>query len=120
MLVLVAGFLFVVNFSAVESRFECPGEFTLNVQKTQSRVFLKIEEYRWWAGLWSESDGSVRFEIPNSSGGYYGYVRKFGDQLQMSEDASSIVKGSFSKLSRALMLLSTPSGIFDGLCKALP
>ena len=52
-------FLFVVNFSAVETRFQCSGEIASQNTRQQTTIFMKLDEYRWWVGLWSESDGSV-------------------------------------------------------------
>ena len=52
-------FVFVANFSAVESRFQCPGEISSKDGSHPVTVYLKLEEYRWWVRLWSESDAAI-------------------------------------------------------------
>lgn len=52
-------FLIVVNFSAVETRFQCSGEISSHGNSQQDTIYMKLHEYRWWVGLWGDSDGSV-------------------------------------------------------------
>ena len=118
LILLVMGYLFLVNFSAVESRLACAGTMTSNNEKSASEVFLKLQKYRWWVGLWSDSQGSAWLEIPNKAVHYYSHVRLVGDQLQIFETPGSI-KGTFSTLSLALNLL-TPLGTFEGTCSESP
>lgn len=82
-------------------------------------IYLKVHRYRWWVGLWSDSDGSTWLEIPNVMVHYYPQIKVVAeDHLQISEGHGDL-KGTLSTLSNALKL-STPVGIFDGACKALP
>jgi len=66
-LAVVLVFVFVVNFSAAESRFECAGGFTNDKSKRAVTAFIKLHEYRWWVGLWSDSQGALWLEIPNET-----------------------------------------------------
>ena len=81
--------LFVANFSAVESHFRCPGEISSTDGSHPVTVYLKFEEYRWWVGLWSESDGAIHVDIPNAYVEYFGNVKrweisiKFGTQQRI-------------------------------------
>ena len=111
-----AAYFVVMNFSAKESTFVCSGTMNAAAGQSPAKVFFRITEYRWWVHLWSESDGSVSLEVPNTTVEYYGHVKVLGDQLQILRDPSSI-KGSFSKLSHFL-LLATPVGAFEGTCVA--
>jgi hypothetical protein len=43
-------FLFVANFSAVESRYECVGTLSSSNAEQPSTIFLKLETYRPWVG----------------------------------------------------------------------
>jgi hypothetical protein len=112
-------FIFVVNFSAVESRFQCPGEISSTDGSRPVTVYLKLEEYRWWVGLWSESDAAMHIEIPNTHIDYFGNIKKVGDQYQIFDSANSL-KGNFSTLSKTLTIqlpIKLKTDFFDGTCK---
>ena len=115
LVVAIGLFLFVVNFSALETRFQCPGEISSNGKSQQVTVYMKLHEYRWWVGLWSDSDGSVWLEVPNSSLEYFERVVEVGDQLQIY-DYQKNPKGYFSSLSKTLAI-TTSVWSFDGTCK---
>lgn len=108
-------FIFVANFSSVASNFECVGKTSAEGSSQPATIYIKLEEYRSWVGLWSESDASLQMEIPNTFVDYFGHVVKVGDQYQIF-DFDKKLKGNFSTLSKALAL-STPTGFFDGVCK---
>ena len=111
--------LFVVNFSIVESRFQCPGEISSTDGSHPVTVYLKLQEYRWWVGLWGDSDAAINLEIPNTYVDYFGKVKKVGDQYQIFDSAQR-VKGNFSTLSKALAIslpLKLKTDFFDGTCK---
>lgn len=108
-------FLFVVNFSAVETRFQCSGEISSHGKSRQATIYMKLHEYRWWVGLWNDSDGSVWLEAPNSSLEYFERVVEVGDQLQIY-DYQKNPKGHFSSLSKTLAI-ATSIWSFDGTCK---
>ena len=110
-------YAFAVKFSAVESRFQCSGEIS-SKDKEKSlpvEVYIKLEEYRWWVGLWSESDASLHLEIPNTSFDYFERLKKVGDQYHIF-DSQKNLSGNFSMLSKALAI-NTSDGFFDGVCK---
>lgn len=119
LLIVVATYIFVANFSATEARLACSGTMTSGGERKESRIFLRVAEYRWWVGLWSDSDGSIWFEIPNETVGYFPNIKEVGDELQMREGAAKSIRGNLSKLSMALML-STHRGMFEGTCKPAP
>jgi len=108
-------FLFVVNFSAVETRFQCPGEISSQNNSRQATIFMKLHEYRWWVGLWGDSDGSVWLEVPNQTTEYFGHVVEVGDQLQIYGYQRNPT-GYFSTLSKTLAI-TTSGWSFDGTCK---
>ena len=112
-------FLFIANFSAVEYRYECNGNITANGGEQPATVFLKLEKYRWWVGLWSESSGNAWVEVPNQTISYFGHVTEAGDQLQLwdSFGSPSNFSGIFSTLSRTLGVKIAAVGVFDGSFK---
>jgi hypothetical protein len=113
--------VFVAKFSTVESRFQCPGEISSTDGVRRVSIYLKLEEYRWWVGLWSESDAAVHIEIPNTYIDYFGNVKKVGDQYQIFDSAKSL-KGNFSTLSKTLAIqlpLRQKTDFFDGTCKKI-
>ncbi len=116
-LAVVLLFLFVVNFSAVETRFECAGGFTAKTGKKSAAAYVKLHEYRWWVGLWSNADAAIWVEVPNETTEYFGNVTRVGDQLQI-RDSQNKPQGNFSTLSKTLAL-QTYLGFYDGTCKRI-
>lgn len=114
-------FLFVANFSAAESRFECNGKINTNGVEQPATAFLKLQKYRWWVGLWSDSSGAAWVEVPNQTISYFEHVTEAGDQLQFWDSFSvaqpSKFSGIFSTLSGAVGVKLGSSGVFEGNCK---
>jgi len=110
-------FLFVANFSSVASNYECTGEISFRESKEPKTIFIVLEEYRWWVGLWSDSDGNIQLEIPNELVSYYNHVVEVENQLQIY-DPPKDMKGHFSTLSK-MLALETPYGFFDGKCMGI-
>lgn len=112
-------FVIVANFSAVESRFQCPGQLSSTDGFHPLTVHLKLEEYRWWVGLWSDSDAAVHIEVPNTYVDYFHNVDRVGDQFHIRDSAYKL-KGNYSTLSNALAIslpLRLPTDFFDGNCR---
>jgi hypothetical protein len=106
--------IFAVKFSTVESRYECKSTITFNGTTRPAVVYLKITEARWWARLWSDSDGDMNLEIPNEFVDYFSHIKEVGDQLQIFDHRGNLV-GTYSSLSGALMLKTT-RGLIEGKC----
>jgi len=117
LLIVIGLFLFVANFSSISSNYECLGEMSTGENKSSKTIYIVLEEYRWWVGLWSDSDGNLKLEIPNEHLDYYSQVVEVGNQLQIY-DPPNEMKGHFSTLSKTLAL-KTPYGFFDGKCVAI-
>jgi len=115
-LILIALFFFVVNFSAARTSYQCTGELTENGTAQPTTVFITIEEYRPWVGLWSDSDGSMKLEIPNVIHKYYPRVERVGEQRQIYQEG---LVGNFSTLSKTLALDIEFFGFFDGNCQSV-
>jgi len=112
-LAVVLLFFFVANYSSVKTSFECPGGLTNSNLTEPTTIFFRLEEYRWWVGLWSESDGNLWLEVPNISVEYYAQLVEVGDQIQIYYDGAPA--GMFSTLSKSFSL-DTHRGFFDGVC----
>jgi hypothetical protein len=110
-------FAFVVNFSSVESRYQCLGKITAKDVPTPKTAYVKVEQYRWWVGLWGKSDGALWIEIPNENMEYFGDIVRVGDQLQIY-DYKKNLKGYFSTLSNTLSVFLGEK-TFDGSCKTI-
>lgn len=106
----------VFNFSATEARYECKGEYFQKDYGTTS-IFIKLEQYRWWVGLWSDSDGNLKTEIPSRDIGYYGHIKEVGDLIQIYSTPGEMA-GHLSMLSKSLSLM-TSLGLFEGQCERL-
>lgn len=105
-------FLCVANFSSVESRYECKGEVQLAEGMKSQILYIKIEEYRWWVGLWHKSNASMWVESPDKWVSYYDDILKTGDRLQIFDSENRLI-GSFSMLSKKLSI-NTREGLFEG------
>jgi len=110
-------FLSVASFSSVESRYQCSREISSHDNYQPATIYMKLQEYRWWVSLWSDSDGSVWLEVPNITLEYFEHVVEVGDQLQIY-DYQKTPKGYFSTLSKSLAV-TTPVWSFDGTCKEI-
>lgn len=104
----------VVKFSSIESRYECKGTIISHGITRPAVVYIKLNEYRWWVGLWGDSDGDLRLEVPNEIVDYFGHLKEVGDQLQIFDHDRNLV-GSYSRLSGSLAL-KTGMGFIDGTC----
>lgn len=114
LLVVIGLLLLNANFSSVASNYECKGELSVGESNVEKTVYIVLEEYRWWVGLWSDSHGHMLLEIPNEHVNYYNQLVEVGNQIQIY-DPPNKVKGNFSTLSKVLAL-KTPYGFFDGKC----
>lgn len=107
------------NFSEVSTRYACSGMLGSDAQQRRVEAFLKINEYRWWVGLWSDSDGDLTLEIPGELVEHV-RLRKFDvlDRFQLLTFAREL-GGEFSILSGRLYV-ETLAGTFRGECSKMP
>ncbi|MDG4885349.1 hypothetical protein [Mesorhizobium sp. WSM4884] len=116
----IALFWLVANFSAVESRFQCDGQVAVQGKRQPMTLYMKLEEYRPWVRLWSDSDASLNLEAPSQWVDYYEHLEAIGDQLQIYETyPQKALRGNFSRLSKTLALDLKVGGLFDGECKTM-
>lgn len=115
-------YLIALNFSEVESRYECAGTYTKDGLEQPTTAFLKLNKYRFWVGLWSDSRGSVWIEVPNKTVEYFEHVQ--GDDLLAFKNTQhgnglDSDQGTFWLLSGALNFEIRYWGKFNGACKAI-
>ena len=110
-------FAFVAIFSSKSSSYECVGEMTNGDNLSPSTIYIQLEEYRWWVGLWSDSDGNLKLEIPRRFNEFYEHIVDIDIQLQIYSKPQEM-KGYFSPLSKVLSVKTT-LGFFDGKCKRI-
>jgi len=115
---LLAAFFAAAYFSASESRFECRGVVTEQGVESPARVFLKLERYRWWVGLWSDSWGSAWIEVPSETVIYVGQITNAGDLLAFWEPHDKF-RGNFSTLSKTLGVGIYQGRVFEGTCTSV-
>jgi hypothetical protein len=62
-ILIIGGFLILANFSAVPREYVCEGE-TREADGTaqEDTGRLRVEDYRWWVRLWSDSRGMAIFD----------------------------------------------------------
>ena len=108
-------FLTVVYFSAVETRFRCSGEFSSDGNLQKATLYVKLNEYRWWVGLWRDSVGDITLEVQSKPlVNQFVSLEKNGDLLTIY-DREKRPQGYFSTLSRTLAV-TTSRWSFDGTC----
>ena len=115
----VSAFVIVANFSEARTDLTCKGNVTKAGQSNPNTIYVALNEYRWWVGLWSDSDGNLKVELPNGHYFYYGTIKGTGDHLQIFDGFQDKLenKGSYSKLSKSLKFVIAPFvGFFEGTC----
>jgi len=68
-----------VNYSAVPTEFTCEGETRKGdgpPERDTGR--LRVDDYRWWVGLWSDSHGSANFQSKNIAYFYASKLNRSG------------------------------------------
>jgi hypothetical protein len=113
----------VSEYSSIEYRYECSGEIS-DADSQPLTVFIKLAEYRWWVGLWSDSYGSMWIEVPATTLHWVEHIRKVGDQLQLYKieyvrGGEKVMQGHFSTLSKHLSVKIPAVGFFDGTCRPI-
>lgn len=114
----VAVFLFLANFSGVESRFKCSGSISPNGEEQPATIFLKLVTYRPWVGLWSDSSGSAWVELPNKTVSYFQHLTTAGDLLRL-RGLPGESGGVFSTLSNSFSVDLGSFGVFEGACQGV-
>ncbi len=122
-LVLIGLFLFVANFSSIKSNFQCSGKITYQETTESKTIYIILEEYRWWVGLWGDSDGNMKLEIPNEDFDYFDSILENGNLLSIfktsyNPNPEKKLVGNFSTLSKTLDL-DTSFGVFSGSCNII-
>jgi hypothetical protein len=117
LLLAIACLVIVSNFSSTEHRYECVGTVSPAETSSPETVFIRWEEYRWWVGLWSESEGNIWLEVPNKTVAYYEMVERSQDQVTIRTNGKMV--GLFSTLSNAIDIDVPIIGPFSGSCREL-
>jgi len=111
----IALFFVVANFSSVQTTYKCSGSLFSGPTSSLEIANLRIETYRPWVGLWSESDGSLTLEIPHKTTEYFDHVQRSSINLQIGRlDSASF--GTFSLISKTITI-STGIGQYEGACQ---
>ncbi len=114
LLAVVGLYLFVVFFSSVETKYESTGTLTEFESSSNETIYIKLNEYRFWVGFWSDSDGDLNLEIPNKTVEYYSHLDETGDLIQIYDWDMKLV-GTFSKLSKEIQI-KIGHRFFEGKC----
>ena len=116
--VVVLLYLFIVFFSGKTTTYACEGNVKTSSGEYEQDAFVELVEYRWWVGLWSDSDASVWIETPKPDSWtyYYGHVTDSGSMLNLfGGQSNNELEGNYKKLSGQLSF-NTVQGIFSGTC----
>jgi len=118
--VLIALLYITLNYSEVESFYECDGEELRKSKSLQTKGYFRFSKYRWWVGLWSNSYGELSFET-DTSYVHYGFIKETKTDFRLFDFVSKdkgLPKGHFSKLSNKLSLkIGNKEHTFNGICK---
>ena len=120
-------FLYVTAafLSSTETKYSCVGTSVLDGGIAKSnKVFIRLNEYRFWVWLWSKSDGDLWVEVPGREVLYYAFLSKAGDiyGVFLSTDKDGLgtnLSGSFSTLSKSLKLYLNEKDLFEGSCSSI-
>jgi hypothetical protein len=119
---MIVGYV-IVNHSAVPREYVCEGETRQSdgpPQKDTGR--LRVEDYRWWLRLWSDSDGLAKFEsehishltrkLTKSGEGSFSLYMGFDDPNQ-----TFLFRGATSQLGTQQSYNNKLLYVFVGSCK---
>jgi len=112
--VAVVLYLAALNYAATDARYQCAGMLVSKAGTQPALAELTLHRYRWWAALWSGSDGYLRIEMPEQSVDAFVHLDQAGDVFVFLDDANG-VQGTFA-LSRRSLNVQTPQGLFGGTC----
>lgn len=117
-LVIVAALIYAAAVSSVEdiSDFRCTGTL-----KGEPRiVYVRMKIYRWYAGLWHGTDGSLQVEVPNEYSYRRSNIKNYGDSIAVCWSDGSVcgLLGFYSKLTSEIRLNSL-KGSFSGTCNKI-
>jgi len=118
-LLLIFTVCIIVIFSTKEAKFECIGNIATKDTSQLSKVLIKQKNYRWWVGLWNNSDGSIWLEYPNKTVEEYEQVKNvLGGDLITLWNSNKQLKGTFLISSNSLNVDIPRYGTFEGNCKS--
>ena len=113
----VLGLIVLAYFSAVEKKYKCVGKFAKDGRSTDATVYIELSQYRWWVGLWSDSDGDMVVEAPSVGWGYvYWLLKENGNRIRIHETFPEKYIGDFYTFSGSLTLVTDYAGTFKGEC----
>src|SRR5688572_29306861 len=105
----------VVNYSTSSSTYRCRDA----IAETSERqaVYIVLNEYRPWVGLWNNSDGNLYFLWPaRDVTTSFSLQKSAGTFRAYSNPDLTGLKGQYSLGNKALRI-ETPNGNFDGVCE---
>jgi len=108
-------FLMAVNLSFVDTSFLCAGVISSEDGWHPAAAAFTLRRYRWWAGLWNDSQGHAWITLPDRGGESFAHVDAEGDLLRIT-GCGTEVQGVFSRSLRDLNLHSR-DGAFGGTCR---
>ena|SRR5262249_5160371 len=106
-----------IHQGARASTYACSGLVTKPGTATSDKetLFITIRRYGWW--LWTDSDGILHYEIPNTTTrGLFFKLQKVGDYFNLYHDGLKLPQGQFSTMSNAIMVNISDEKIFNGSC----
>jgi hypothetical protein len=109
----------IVNFSVITTKYECRGTLMANGADGPVTAFFRLEDYRWWVHLWSDSDGALWLEMPQHGADYYSKISTEGKDSVVIQRKPGEISGKFSRLSEHLWL-TTAYGLLEGDCSKKP
>jgi hypothetical protein len=120
LLVSIVAAVIIINYGAYASTstYECFGLVTKpgTAKSEETKLFIKIRHYGWW--LWTDSDGLLHYEIPNTTTrGLFFKLQKVEDYINIYHDGLKLLQGQFSTVSNVLFVNTTDEEIFTGSCK---
>ena len=117
LLILVAlGYAAIENSIEEISNFRCTG----NLKNKPAIIYVRMEVYRWYAGLWHGTDGSVHVEVPNEYSYRRGSIKNYGDSIAVCWSDGSVcgLLGFYSRQTGEITLNSL-KGSFSGECRKI-
>ncbi len=121
---IVAAVVVVFNFSEITQDLVCEGEVTRQGDLVQSdTAYVELTEYRWWVGLWSDSDGMVAAQFDQVQAMFLTFhMLKIGDGnlalFSFWKDDGRDMTGGYRAANSEIILRIHGDDVFTRRCKA--
>ena len=117
--IIIGLFYIVANHSiSDEIKLECTGNFYYQGDKQpEEKVFFKFKKYRWWVGIWGDSQGTGYVQRESGHLDYIPWLEFVSgwDDI-VFDNAGGAKSGRYSAMTRIMRYVPFAKNLFEGKC----